>query len=144
MSNEPFITRRGDSWILERELVVDACGYVLVVPQWATSDLASVPRFLWSVCAPFELGLAAPFVHDYLYRHAGRIECMVVSNGFGLRARDLTDNSRYSAYYAVHVFGREQVDKIFLDLMEQEGVSWWRRQSAYRAVRMFGGKAWQG
>jgi len=37
---------------------------------------------------------------------------------------------------------REAADKQFLRDMEADGVKWWRRQAAYRAVRMFGGKNW--
>jgi hypothetical protein len=37
---------------------------------------------------------------------------------------------------------REAADKQFLRDMEADGVKWWRRQSAYRMVRMFGGGSW--
>lgn len=75
-------------------------------------DLASIPRALWPVIAPFELSIAAPLIHDWLYRGNDR---------------------RYT---------RSQADRIFRELMQREGVSWWRREAAYVAVRAFGGKAW--
>ena len=37
---------------------------------------------------------------------------------------------------------RESADKQFLRDMEKDGVKWWRRQAAYRAVRAFGWKYW--
>lgn len=75
-------------------------------------DLASIPRPLWSLIAPFELSIAAPLVHDWIYRGNDR---------------------RYT---------RAQADRIFRELMKREGISWWRREPAYAAVRAFGGKAW--
>lgn len=38
---------------------------------------------------------------------------------------------------------REKADKIFLEAMECLGVGWWTRQTIYRAVRLFGGHAYQ-
>jgi len=72
------VTRHPDgSW----ELLEDfACAVVvhpgdgaleILVPAGFRYDLASVPRFLWRLIAPFELGLAAATVHDWLYRNGG-------------------------------------------------------------------------
>jgi hypothetical protein len=38
---------------------------------------------------------------------------------------------------------REDVDKIFLSIMEKEGISKRRRNLAYRAVRVFGSLSWK-
>lgn len=35
--------------------------------------------------------------------------------------------------------GKDWADKVFLAAMEADGVSWWRRQLMYNAVRAFGG-----
>ena len=85
------------------------CGY--------ETDLASIPRMFWRIIAPFELSIAAPLVHDYLYGNGGVAENQVLS--------------------------REETDKLFLAIMEAEEVPWWRRKLAYRAVRMFAGFAWK-
>jgi hypothetical protein len=85
------------------------------IPTGFTFDLASIPRLLWAFTAPFELSIAAPLVHDYLYQTGG-------------------------------VYGRvtrKQADIKFKDLMKAEGVSLWRREIAYRAVRVFGKKHWR-
>ena len=38
---------------------------------------------------------------------------------------------------------REDADKIFLDILKQDGLDWIRRNAAYKAVRLFGKSAWE-
>ncbi len=47
-------------------------------------------------------------------------------------------------YFAGWREDRAYCDAAFLAGMEVEGVPWWKRQAAYRAVQMFGGMAWDG
>lgn len=77
-------------------------------------DLASIPRIFWRLIAPFELSIAAPLVHDFLYRGG----CPGAT--------------------------RAEADAAFLDLMGRERVPLWRRRLAYLAVRVFGRFAWRG
>jgi hypothetical protein len=91
---------------------------VLRVPQGFIFDLASVPRVLWPVIAPFELSLVAPLLHDFLYRAGGRTS-----------VRDYT---------------RAEVDRLFLRAAIEEGVPRLKASVAYRMVRMFGFTAWRG
>lgn len=101
------VTREHGVWVTEEEYRWRD----IVVPEGFTTDLASVPRFLWAVIAPFDLSIEAPVVHDWLYRNGGlgrsRAEC----------------------------------DRLFLELMEERGVPFLRRRSAYYAVRLFGARA---
>jgi hypothetical protein len=126
----PFITYDEHTclWTLERDFTIISRGRRLVIPGGFQFDLASIPRALWSVIAPFELSIAAPVVHDWGYEHAGAIPVGMPSS---------------SGTYPTDVFTRAEVDAFFLDIMRQEGVAWWRRQAAYRAVRLFGGRAWR-
>lgn len=105
-----------DNWVVTEDFHYSGHGVTLTIPRGFVTDLASIPRFLWRVIAPFELSLTAPVAHDLLYRSAGQIQ--------GL---NLT---------------RTQVDQLFLDIMKDEGVSWWRRTLAYRGVRIGGGSSW--
>lgn len=41
--------------------------------------------------------------------------------------------------YQKHTFERKKCDQIFLEAMKVLGVSWWKRRTMYRAVRLFGG-----
>jgi len=87
----------------------------IVVPRGFQTDLASIPRILWNIIAPFELSTEAPVVHDYLYQTGG-------------------DKGKYT---------RKQADKIFYELMLKEGVCWWKRTVAYNAVRTFAWGSWK-
>lgn len=40
--------------------------------------------------------------------------------------------------YASHLVSRKKADEIFLEALETEGVSYWRRYSCYYGVRAFG------
>lgn len=37
---------------------------------------------------------------------------------------------------------RVEADKQFLRDMEEDGIKWWKRQSAYRLVRLWGWRSW--
>lgn len=115
-----------DNWRLEdNNLVVQSLGYSLLVPQGFETDLASIPRPLWALIAPFELGLAAPIVHDWLYRHGGMIEA-------------------YASYgHEQPPFTRAAADAFLNDIMAQDGVSAWRRHAAYAGVRVGGHWSWK-
>lgn len=103
-------------WELLAEVVVHehTTHREITIPAGFRFDLASVPRPLWSIVAPFELSIAAPLIHDWLYQGGDR---------------------RYS---------RLQADRIFREIMEREGIVWWRREAAYLAVRRYGAEHWRG
>lgn len=115
-----YLTRLpGEEWMLLDDYVIsmtleDGAAVVIEIPYGFRFDLASVPRWLWWIIAPFELSLPAPLVHDALYRWKGVIDTPIP-----------------------RVLTRKDADDIFLAIMESEEVSRWRRRSAYRAVRMF-------
>jgi hypothetical protein len=104
------------SWKLSRSYTVTSLGFVLTVAAGFVYDLATVPRLLWWLIAPFELSCAAALIHDWLYQHGG-----------------LTGMQRFT---------RLQADRFLYDLAAQEGVFWWRRWLAYRPVRLFGARYW--
>lgn len=93
----------------------------ITIPAGFSFDLSSVPRVLWWILASFELGIAAPLVHDFLYCHGGRV-------------RSYTRPSRE--------YSRVGADRLFRRVMELEGVAKTNRLIAYKAVRWFGGNSW--
>lgn len=86
---------------------------VIEVPVGFSTDLASVPRFLWAAFSPADEYLEAAIIHDFLYSEY---------------------NDRFT---------RQQADAVMLELMFNLGVSWPRRHAVHRAVRMFGGRSWK-
>jgi hypothetical protein len=113
-------------WELCEDLVVTSREHTLVVPNGFTCDGASTPRAMWSLgFAPFELGFAPAFVHDWLYRHAGQITVRTASG----------DTTR--------TFTEEDADEFFLDLMAQCDIDVVKRDAAFAGVRAAGHSSWQ-
>lgn len=94
----------------------------ITVPNQFTFNLASVPRPIWWLIAPFELSIAAPLLHDFLYRFRG--------------------SPPAGSIVPPRTYSRQQTDLLFRNVMTQEGVPAWRRAAAYHAVRWFGAGAW--
>lgn len=80
------------------------------------TDYASVPQLFWNIYPPDGDYTDAAVVHDYLYW-----------------------------YQAVEgePIERAEADRVFLEAMTAIGVSWLRRQTLYRAVRLGGWMAWK-
>jgi len=86
----------------------------IIIPKGFVFDLASVPRMLWWLIAPFELSVVAALVHDYLCCTGGV-------------------KGRYTPL-AAH--------QIFYTIMRAENVAAWRAVPAYFGVILFGPKRW--
>ena len=110
-------------WILVEECSYTTRDFTLVAPKDYETDLASIPRFLWSIIAPFELSLPAPLFHDLIYRRAGKMIQPQID--------------------VPHDFTRKEADDIFLELMEKKKVPVWKRTLAYWAVRGLADFAWK-
>jgi hypothetical protein len=121
----PVVTYLVDEgkWRLEADYVYRDGATSISVPAGLLFDLSSVPRVLWSLIAPFELSIAAPLLHDFLYRHGGKLPAGSVS--------------------PPRAYTRAEVDRMFLTIMKAETVAVWRRVPAYVAVRVFGRSAWR-
>jgi hypothetical protein len=96
----------------------------VTVPKGFRTNLASVPRIFWVFIAPFDLSLAAPIVHDYLYKNDGVIEVFTSAHGKLFSGKEKR-------------FTQRKADQLFYSLMKREGVSWYRRIPAYLMVRLF-------
>ncbi|ULA62961.1 MAG: hypothetical protein LZF86_80131 [Nitrospira sp.] len=124
---EPAVTYRSPDWIVLADCQYAALdGFTVTVKQGFKTDLASIPRLLWGVIASFELSLAAPIVHDLIYR-AGGIVALPDGEVLPVGTR----------------FERKEADDLFLELMTRSKIGYWKRNVAYLAVRAFGGSSWQ-
>lgn len=79
------------------------------VPKGFITDFASVPRTLYIFILPYGKHSSASLIHDWLY------------------SKDCTLK-----------MGRKEADKIFLEIMKEEGVNIFKRNLMYCAVRLFG------
>lgn len=113
---EPLIYTNGviQSHIL-KEIGIDSTS--IECPEGFETDLASIPRPLWSVLSPWDIARAA-VIHDYLYK-------LIRDN----------DKATYSM--------RKAADKVFLLAMKdsEPSVPEWKIKIAYYAVRLFGWSA---
>ena len=99
-------------------------GCTITIPKGFLTDGASVPRFFWRMISDTDPDILYPsFLHDLLYALNGRLPS-ALTNGNPV---NLT---------------REQCDEILFEQMEAVGCGWFKRHSAYRALRMFGQAAW--
>ena len=71
----------------------------------------------------FELSVAAPLLHDFLYHHGGQ--------------------PPPGAVVPHRIYNRAEVDAMFRGIMRKEGVPRWRQALGYLAVRAFGRHAWR-
>lgn len=93
-------------------------GRGITVPSGFSTDGASIPRWLWSVIgAPWDARYArAAIVHDFLYVQRGA-----------------TKRNRYT---------RRDADRIFYEIMLDDGVPKWRAWAMWSGVRAGGWIGW--
>jgi hypothetical protein len=105
----------------------------LTVPKWFRTDLASVPRWLWSLSGipPAGLHSAAAVLHDFLYHHGG---VLPLGSYQALDGEWQDDPS---------VWTRNAADRLFLRVLKEAGVSAFRRFKMYHAVNAFGWAFWR-
>ncbi|MCX7128071.1 DUF1353 domain-containing protein [Aeromonas sp.] len=61
---------KGNEWRLAKDLLIDINEprIRLYIPEGFITDLASVPRAIWSFVPPYGLHTRAAVIHDWLYR----------------------------------------------------------------------------
>lgn len=114
---DPRTLRYVDRWQNETPLkLLLPNGRLVTVPAGFVHDKASVPRLAWWYLPRDDKRVIdAALVHDWLYSHQ-RIEGEWIA--------------------------RSEADKIFLDLLRQEGMSWFKSWAAYAAVKSWGWRYW--
>jgi hypothetical protein len=111
---------------LTYDVGVEGSGESITVPAGATTDLASIPRFAWSIGFPPDgPWLKAAVVHDFLYRSNGNCS-------FGGRVY----RTRMKPY------SRKEADGVLREAMKVLGVGGFERFVIYEAVRVGGARGW--
>ena len=97
------------------------------VPKGFVTDLASVPRIVWNVVAPWDIARAA-IIHDLLYKRIRqyRVKC-------SKSLKNYEDPKVISA-------AKKAADDVFHMAMKdaEPSVANWKIAAAYYSVRMFG------
>ena len=107
-------TNRGDIITLLEPHEETWHGRTFTVPAGFQSDGVSTPRFLWSLISPaiHPRTMRGGIDHDWLYREQPE------------------------------GWTRKDADKLFYDVIREDGLSPTRAKIAYTGLRMFGAKAW--
>lgn len=105
--------------LMEDWTIFDVYGFWFVVPAGASTDGASIPRFLWRVCGhPLQAPrVYAALLHDWLYTGEEAATD-------GAQPGDVT---------------RKEADEVYYALLRHFGVPAWRAKIEYWALRLFGG-----
>lgn len=108
----------GDQWKLYRTLdyVHEKSDRYIMIPEGFIMDLASVPRIFTPLIPVHGKHTRAAVVHDWLYACKGNIPGGPMS--------------------------RKEADAVFKDAMQELGVSWFKRQILWSAVRIGGWASW--
>ena len=99
-------------FILDEDLIWEGETRKIVVKKGFDFDGASIPRSLWSI-------IGSPMTGGYQ-----RAACL------------------HDALYASEALNRAECDKLFLDAMKSDGVSYVKRNAMYWAVRSAGWMTW--
>ncbi len=115
----PLSTLGETEAVLMEPWTVEVRGHVIVLASHsATTDGASIPRFLWRICGhPLQAPrVYAALVHDFLYRRG----------------------------WALYHITRKEADEIYYALLRHFGISVWSASIEYTTLRLFGWRHYKG
>lgn len=98
---------------------------IVTIPKGFVTDLASIPRSLWSILPPHGASFSASVLHDYYYT----VHPMEM---WQLQHPDYFDKPYSQAEE------RKVADQIFYDNLIAAGISKLQAKTMYAAVRLFG------
>ncbi len=126
-THEPWVVPINEKEYILKDLAVyesELFHVSIIVPTGFVTDLASIPRIVWSLIGwtPDGLHRNAAIVHDFLYQRRGRLPVEYIS--------------------PPRSFSRKECDEIFKEAMLSLGVGKIKANIIYGAVRTFGWMAW--
>ena len=142
----PFVSERpafrrvagdGEFELLEPMVYQGARDRFEIPAGFVVTDLNSIPWFaqwLFSKVGPW---YRASLVHDWLYAWQPDVSPYRV-----IQPSTTAHGSRSFARRVGTPLTRKDADGVFLRILREEGVGWWRRHTMHKAVRLGGAKAW--
>lgn len=116
MQHSPLVVQFGASgnhaWVVQ-DLFMQYGKKIIIIPQKFKTDFASIPQAVRSLIPQLGKWTASAVAHDYAY---------FCGPSLG--------------------FTQKKADDMFLQLMEDAGVKWWRRHAIHKALRIGGWCAW--
>lgn len=113
--------------LLEDYIITIGTSIRIECPKDMHTDGTSAPWWIWWLIGPpMELPqMKASVAHDGCY--TGEL-VWYVKDAYG--------------EWVIKNYNREDADKLHRELMANQGISWWKRNAMYRALRVFSGKYW--
>ncbi len=125
--DRPAVRAGRSLWALQRPMTYrTVAGDAIVVPAGFVTDLASVPRPVWSFYPPDGPWVKAAVVHDFLYDTQG-------DGRWGKKSQGVNRAKPYS---------RKESDDILLEGMVDRHIGWWERTVIWTSVRLGGHGGW--
>lgn len=104
-----IVTQKGEfEFITTRDIdIVLSNGIQILIPKGYNTDLASVPRLLWSIIPPFGEYTFAAIIHDYLY-DKGMFTKEFADKEFRMimKYSNVIGHKRFIMYSSVKLFGK--------------------------------------
>ena len=104
----------GYSYLTCRIIQVEIDNTIIEIPDNFNTDLASIPRWYWSILSPAYSGFIAPSIlHDYLYGCPnGRTRFEIDSIFYdALRVQEVSFFTSIKMYFAVRLFGKKHYNE---------------------------------
>ncbi len=136
--DHPVQTSDGRSlWAIQKAITYRThAGDIITIPPGMQTDLASIPRLLWTFLPPDGPWAQIAVFHDLLYKTKGSGVWQFHDkdgNPIGTPKPSLSRNVCYS---------RKEADELLRDGMSDLGIAGIRRWAIYNGVRVGGGAGW--
>lgn len=111
----------------------DGNHYRLIIHEGFETDIASIPRIVWTFSGFLPDGLHRPaaLIHDYLYQNRG----LPLPGSYQVHQDGRWQNLDVT-------WTRQECDKLFARIMREAGTGKIKRRLMYLSVRAFGGFYW--
>lgn len=133
-------------WTLEEEYCYfdETKQTQLILDKGFEFDLSSIPRVFWRIVAIHELSLEAPLIHDFMYMSkGGERNYYIDKKGMFFRKKKILKKILGNIEPSGTLYTRKEADDLFFKMMDEAGVSNWRRWFGYIGVSLFGGLHWK-
>jgi hypothetical protein len=132
--DHPVVTSDGRSlWAIQKEITYRThAGDIITIPRGVQTDLASIPRLLWTFLPPDGPWVQIAVFHDLLYKTKG--------NGVWSFHKDGSDPKPSLSRQVCYT--RKEADELLRDGMADLGIAGFRRWAIYNGVRIGGGAGW--
>jgi hypothetical protein len=131
ISQPEIVPVNSSEYLLSEHFICRIHDLEFVIFKGFVFDGASIPRWTWSLLGLGPVGphLAAACLHDFLYENRGQIP-------------EHRGSVKQDDKLVKMVFSRKEADDLFKEILKLSCLSSFRVWAMYRAVRIFGQKAW--